>query len=103
MLMARDGPSFEVVMSIHRDTVVSLFIFMLVCNRRVILKHKFNILKTQDSKKYVGCELTSVFSEIWQECCPIMWQKTSVGEYLFVASFKSNEYLRKGTARFIKS
>ena len=31
-----------------------------------------------------------------------MWQKIRVGEYLFVASFESNEYLRKGTARFIK-
>ena len=37
--LLRDGPSFEVMMSIHRDTVVSLFIFMLlVCDRRVILK-----------------------------------------------------------------
>ena len=35
----RDGLSFEMVMSIHRDTVVSLFIFMLlVCNHHVILK-----------------------------------------------------------------
>ena len=49
-------------MSIHRDTVVSLFIFMLlVCDRLASkVKHKLDILKTQDSKKYSGCELTIV-------------------------------------------
>ena len=43
------------------------------------------------------------FAEIWQECCPIMWQKIRVAEFFFVASFESNEYLRKATACFIKT
>ena len=54
-------------MSIHRETVVSLFIFVtrLRSSRNIEalaseVKHKLNILKTQDSKKYGGCELTIV-------------------------------------------
>ena len=62
-----DELSFEVVMSIHRETVVSLFIFV-TCLRSLRniealaseVKHKVNILKTQDSKKYGSCELTIV-------------------------------------------
>ena len=54
-------------MSIHRQRVVSLFIFVtrLWSSRNIEalaseVKHKLNILKTQDSKKYGGCELTIV-------------------------------------------
>ena len=32
-----------------------------------------------------------------------MWQKNLVGEFLFVVSFESNEYLRKATACLIKN
>ena len=32
-----------------------------------------------------------------------MWQKTRVGQFLFVASFESNEYLRKANACLIKT
>ena len=63
-------------MSIHRETVVSLFIFVtrLRSSRNIEalaseVKHKLNILKTQDRKKYGGCELTIVTGKrIWQNC-----------------------------------
>ena len=65
--LLRDEKSFEVVMSIHRETVVSLFISVtrLRSSRNIEalaseVKHILNILKTQDSKKYGGCELTIV-------------------------------------------
>ena len=54
-------------MSIHRQTVVSLFIFVtrLRSSHNIEalaseVKDKLNILKTQDSKKYGGYELTIV-------------------------------------------
>ena len=56
-------------MSIHWETVVSLFTCIFVTRLRSSrniealaseVKHKLNILKTQDSKKYGGCELTIV-------------------------------------------
>ena len=68
--LLRDELLFEVVMSIHRETIVSLlslFIFVtrLRSSRNIEalaseVKHKLNILKTRDSKKYGGCELTIV-------------------------------------------
>ena len=74
--LLREEPSFEVVMSIHRETVVSLFMFVtrLRSSRNIKalaseVKHKLNILKTQHSKKYGGCELTIVAGKrIWQNC-----------------------------------
>ena len=64
-------------------------------------------LKTRISTNevHVSSEFSSFFAQIWQECCPIMWQKNSVGELLFLASFESNEYFHvsKGTACFIKT
>ena len=64
--LLHDELSFEVVMSIHRETVVSLFFVTRLRSSHNIealvseVKHKLNILKTQDSKKYGGCELTIV-------------------------------------------
>ena len=43
------------------------------------------------------------FAKIWQECCPIMWQKKKRCQGIFLASFESNEYLSKGNACFIKN
>ena len=57
----------------------------------------------QMNEAHVYSEFSSFFTEIWQECCPILWQKTRVGQFLFVASFESNEYLRKATACLIKT
>ena len=63
MLTGRDDPSFEGVMSIHRDTVV--YVTRLRSSRNIEalasqVKQQLNIVKTQDSKKYGGCELTIV-------------------------------------------
>ena len=68
--LLRDELLFEVVTSIHRETVVSLLsLFIFVTRLRSLrniealaseVKHKLNIVKTQDSKKYGGCELTIV-------------------------------------------
>ena len=59
-------------------------------------------MEISSNEAHLYSEFSSFFTEIWQECCPIMWQKTSVGEFLFVASFESNEYLRKAAACLIK-
>ena len=75
--LLRDELSFDEVMSIHRETVVLLFIFVtrLRSFRNIEalaskVKHKLNILKTQDSKKYGGCELTIVAgNELAKLCC----------------------------------
>ena len=40
-----------------------------------------------------------LFAEIWQECCPIMWQKSCVEKFLFLASLESNQYLSNGVMR----
>ena len=50
-------------MSIHRDTVVYVTRSRSSRNIEALasrVKHQLNIVKTQDSKKYVGCELTIV-------------------------------------------
>ena len=67
MLTGSDKPSFDVVMSIHQDTCFFINIYVtglrLSCNVEVLaskVKHKLNTLKTQDSKKYGGCELAIV-------------------------------------------
>ena len=60
-------------------------------------------MQITSNEAHVYSEFSSFFTEIWQECCPILWQKTRVGQFLFVASFESNEYLRKATACLIKT
>ena len=45
----------------------------------------------------------SFLAEIWQECWPIMWQKNHVGEFLFLASFESNDNVIKGNVLFIRT
>ena len=62
MLTCRDDPSFEGVMSIHRDTG---YVTRSRSSRNIEalasqVKQQLNIVKTQDSKKYGGCELTIV-------------------------------------------
>ena len=43
------------------------------------------------------------FAEIWRECCPIIGPKNGIGEFSFVASFKSYDYFREENACFINS
>ena len=63
MLTDRDNPSFEGVMSIPRNTVVYVTRSRSSPNIEALaskVKHQLNIVKTQDSKKCGGCELTIV-------------------------------------------
>ena len=63
-------------------------------------------LKTRISTneaQFVYSEFSSFLAEIWQECCSIMWQKNHVGEFLFLASFESYDYVSKDNAPFIRT
>ena len=43
------------------------------------------------------------FTEIWRECCPRNSQKTLVGEFLFLAYFKSYDYFSDKNSCFIET
>ena len=43
-------------------------------------------------------EFLSFLAVIWQDCCPIMWQKNRVGKFSFLASVESNDNVSKGNA-----
>ena len=68
----------------------------------------FSKLKFQRMRHTFPVRLQRVFdssflAEIWQECCPIMWQKNRVGEFLFLASFESDDNVSKGNVSFIRT
>ena len=59
--------------------------------------------KISTNEAHVSSSFTASFHPFWQECCPIMWQKNHVGEFLFLASFESNDNVSKGNAFLIRT
>ena len=49
----------------------------------LFLKTRISTNEAYISSSSFFSSFQSFFAEIWQECCPLMWQKTCQGIYIF--------------------